>query len=118
MVIWITGRKDSGKTTTAKQLAALIPGAILIDGDQIRQENQNWDYSDEGRQKHIELMAYKAADVEGMQHVAIVACVSPKKEWRMQARAMFKESILIYRPGGTLWEGTTYEEPDAEELRL
>lgn len=118
MVIWITGRKDSGKTTTAKRLAAVIPGAVLIDGDQIRQEMQNWDYSDDGRQQNILSIACRAAKAEERGDVAIIACVSPKKAWRMKARSMFQESILIYRPGGTLWEGTTYEEPDAEEMRL
>lgn len=118
MVIWITGRKGSGKTSIAKSLLRLIPNAILIDGDKIRNNTNNRDFTDKGRRDHILAMAETAANRESRGMVPIVACVSPCKKWRMEARAIFKESILIYRPGGTLWEGTTYEEPDAEEMSL
>lgn len=118
MVIWITGRKNSGKTTTADRLASIIPGPVIIDGDAVRIEENNQDFSDDGRRQNILSIAYRAARAEARGDIPIVACVSPKKEWRMAARRMFRESILIYRPGGTLWAGTTYEEPDAEELSL
>ena len=118
MVIWITGRKGSGKTTTAVRLADIIPNSVVFDGDLVRQKENNTDFSDEGRARNLASIALQAADAERAGQVAIVACVSPRKDWRQAMRTMFNKSILIYRPGGTLWEGTTYEEPDAEEMKL
>ena len=118
MVIWITGRKGSGKTTTAKRIGRQITNGVVIDGEQVRAMANNTDYTDDGRHRNITDIALIAAMLEQSGLVPIVACISPKKEWRMYARRMFRESVLIYRPGGTLWEGTTYEEPDAEEMRL
>jgi len=46
----------------------------------------------------------------------IVELFAPTKDLRMTARRMWSCSQLIYLPGGTLWEGTTYEEPEKEEL--
>ena len=59
-----------------------------------------------------------SALLEAQGYTVIIALVSPKKAWRQEARAIFKESKLIYVPGGTLWKGTTYEEPDEEELQF
>ncbi len=36
-VIWITGLSGSGKTTLARALLKKIPGAILLDGDELRE---------------------------------------------------------------------------------
>ena len=36
-VIWITGLSGSGKTTLARALRPHLPGAILLDGDELRE---------------------------------------------------------------------------------
>ncbi|MFV0421124.1 adenylyl-sulfate kinase [Oleidesulfovibrio sp.] len=35
-VVWITGLSGAGKTTIARALVARMPGAILLDGDELR----------------------------------------------------------------------------------
>ena len=35
MIIWITGRPNTGKTTTAKRLCE-NDGTVLLDGDELR----------------------------------------------------------------------------------
>ena len=118
MVYWITGRAGSGKTTLAKKMMADFhcERTVLLDGDNVRK----WfpaGYSDEERHAHIMRVARFAALLEEQGFVVIIALVSPKKEWRVEARSLFQESCLIYLPGGTLWLGTTYEEPDEEEIQ-
>lgn len=129
MIYWITGRAGSGKTTLAKKMMADMKNAsvpafvlnqyekmVLLDGDDVRK----WfpaGYSDEERHAHIMRVARFAALLEDQGFTVFIALVSPKKEWRMEARSLFQKSRLIYLPGGTLWPGTTYEEPDEEEIQ-
>jgi len=118
MVIWVTGRAGAGKTALATKLIKVLgkDKSVLIDGDEFRIIFPT-DFTDEDRRAHIMRMARVASMFEEKGITAVVACVSPKREWRQEARAMFRDSTLIYMAGGTLWKGTTYEEPDGEELR-
>jgi len=120
MVYWITGKSSSGKTVYSKrlkrQLESLGAKVLLLDGDEVRDQFEDQEYTDEGRLKHIMKVASFASIVEKQGFVVIIALLSPKKEWRMKARKLFEKSMLIYMPGGHLWEGTEYEEPDHEEM--
>lgn len=120
MVYWITGASSAGKTVYAKRIKKHLEkfGAkvLLYDGDEVRDVDGNVDYSDESREKHIMTIAKFAAIAERQGFVVIIALISPLKEWRMKARKLFDKSILIYLPGGTLWDGSTYEIPDTEEI--
>ena len=119
MVYFITGRAHSGKTTTAFQLAWHLSKkgktVLMLDGDQVRNLIPTG-FSNLDRYNHIMRIAAFAAIAEAQGITPIIALMAPKKAWRQQARELFKKSKLIYRPGGTLWENTVYEEPDKEEL--
>lgn len=116
MVLWITGKGRAGKSQTAKKLLSIIPNSVAIDAGVFRRYFKA-DFTDNGRREHIVRMAKVAAILERQGFVPIVTCVSPTKEMRQEARSMFKDSVLIHVPGGVLWEGTTYEEPDLEEIK-
>lgn len=119
MVYWITGRSSSGKTVYAyrlkKQLEQHCKKVLLLDSDEVRDKFKTG-FEDEDREGHILRMAKFAALAEEQGFVVIVAIISPKKEWRMKARKLLKESMLIYMPAGFMWEGTEYEVPDHEEM--
>jgi len=120
MVYWLTGKSSSGKTVYSKRLKRqfeeLGGKVLLLDGDQVRDQFDDQGFSDDARFKHIMKVASFAALAEKQGFIVIIALLSPKKEWRMKARKLFEKSMLIYMPGGHLWEGTTYEEPDHEEM--
>ena len=122
MVVWITGKSSSGKTVYAKRLKRLFESlgenVLLLDSDNVREQFGDQKYEDIDREKHIMRVANYAAIAEKQGFIVIVAIISPKKEWRMKARKMFEKSMLIYMPGGKLWEGTEYEEPDHEEMMV
>jgi len=120
MVYWITGRSSSGKTVYAKRLKRFLESigttTLLLDGDEVRDQFSDNEYTDDRRLEHIMKVAHFASIAEKQGIVVIVALLSPKKEWRMKARKLFEKSMLIYMPAGHLWEGTEYEEPDHEEM--
>lgn len=120
MVYWITGKSSSGKTVYSKrlkrQLEELGGKVLLLDGDVVRDQFNDKEYTDEGRLEHIMKIASFASIAEKQGFIVIIALLSPKKEWRMKARKLFDKSMIIFMPGGQLWEGTEYEEPDHEEM--
>ena len=122
MIYWLTGRSSAGKTVYAKRLKRQLEenGAkvLLFDGDEVRDQFSNQQYDDDARLNHIMTIAKFAAIAEKQGFIVIIAVISPKKEWRMKARKLFDKSMLIYLPGGMLWEGTDYEEPDHEEMMV
>jgi adenylylsulfate kinase-like enzyme len=109
VVYWVTGRKNSGKTTLAYRIAKQTSG-IVLDGDEFR-EYFSTGYSDEDRYENIMRLAKVAAILEKQGHIVIVACVSPYIKMREEAQALFEECVEICMPFGELWEGTEYEEP-------
>jgi adenylylsulfate kinase len=119
MVILVTGRPDSGKThyayALAKEYAQQGDPAAVIDGDEVRAETDNQDFTDEGRQRNLDKIAQAAAKFEGHGIIAIVACVSPKREWRDAMRSKWQASRLVYLPGGNLWPDSQYEVPAHDE---
>jgi adenylylsulfate kinase-like enzyme len=90
---------------------------LWIDGDKFRKATCNQDFSDEGRERNLRNAAIKAAEFE---EEALVICsfIAPRKEWRDMMRGYWKESLVVYIPGGALWPGTGYEIPDFEELTI
>lgn len=110
-VFWITGRKNSGKTTLAYRIKTQIPNSVVLDGDEVR---KYWEtgFSDDERFAHLEHITKIAQLLEEQGHTVIIACVSPKREWRKHFQSMFKECLEICLPFGTLWKGTEYEEPE------
>ena len=113
MLYWITGRKNSGKTTLAYRIARQTNG-IVVDGDEVRALFP-MGYSDKDRYENILRIAKIAKIFENQGRVVIVSCVSPKQKWREQAQNMFEECIEICMPFGELWKGSTFEEPEKEE---
>lgn len=122
MIYWLTGKSGAGKTVYAKRLKRQLEGlgakVLHLDGDDVRDLAFNDDYSDEAREKHIMSVARFAAIAERQGFIVVISLLSPRKEWRMKARKLFEKSMLIYMPGGFLWEGTVYEEPDHEEMMV
>ena len=119
MIYWITGRKNSGKTTLAYHLKEILESygesVVILDGDEVRDEFPIG-YNDSVRWKRTYAIGKLAVIFEKQGVIPIIALLSEKKEWRIRTRKLFKKSKLIYQPGGDSIKGTNYEVPDEEEL--
>lgn len=119
MVYWITGRKNSGKTTLAYYLKDMLESygksVVILDGDEIRSEFPIG-YSSIERRGRTYKIGKLAVIFERQGVIPIIALLSEKKEWRESTRKLFNNSKLIYLPGGSSPKGIFYEVPDKEEL--
>lgn len=122
MIVLITGKAGAGKTTYANRLADELRGNGLtvevLDSEVVRKQDNNNDYSMPGRARHLNRLAVKAAKIEqnDINSVVLVAAIAPTKVLRKMMRYYWLHNRLVYLPGGSLWEGTTYEIPGFDEF--
>ena len=119
MVYFITGRAGAGKTTYAKKLKAELIAdgrrVVILDGDDIRDTMNNNEFDDESVKYHILTTAAYASIIERQYITVIISMIAPKRKWREAAIKMFDKCQEIYIPGGSMWPGTEYEEPEVGE---
>lgn len=122
MLYLITGKADAGKTHYAKELCNELKErnelVVWIDGDVFRAKNKNRDYSDAGRIANLREAALAGQEYDKMGYHVVMSFIAPRKLWRDMIRDYYKASVVVYIPGGTLWEGTAYEMPTVEECSL
>lgn len=121
MVILITGKAGSGKTTYGERLVheLLSDGieAVFLDSDQVRPRPRNMEeFNHPDRRNHLLNLADMARDQEEQGRVVIVAAIAPLRSKREIMRSRWKKSRLVFMPGGTMWPGTVYERPSEEEF--
>lgn len=121
MVYLITGKAKAGKSTYAYRLAQELEEngnrVVVVDGDAFRKLKGNSDYSDIGRIRNLKEAAEYAASMEKDGNIVVCSFVSPRRVWRNMMRSHWRESQLIYIPGGELWPGTEYEIPLFDEFQ-
>ena len=85
------GLPGSGKTTLANELAPMLD-AKRLNADEVRKEANDWDFSNEGRQRQAKRMAEFAINLkkEGNYVVADFICPTP------EARNLFPADYIIW----------------------
>jgi adenylylsulfate kinase len=101
MVIWITGRPASGKTTLAERLVVALEArgrrATLIDSDEIRAViTPHPTYSQEERSIVYRAIAYVARRACEWDVVPVVAATAHDPALRAAARAIVPDMLLVH----------------------
>jgi len=89
--VWLTGLSGSGKSTTARAVAAELESwsqpVKVLDGDELRARiSHDLGFSKRDRDTHVLRVAALAKDVVDHGAVAVCALVSPYREARQRAR--------------------------------
>ena len=98
MKILIFGLPGSGKSTLAEPLAKMV-GGVWINADKIREEYNDWDFTDEGRMRQAMRMKFLSDGVVKAGKIAITDFVCPFQK----ARDQFNPDYTIYM--NTIKEG-------------
>jgi len=80
-IILIMGLPGSGKTTLAEELAPLL-NAKRLNADVIREQYNDWDFSDEGRKRQANRMKKLAKDITEKNMKVVVDFVCPTEKTR------------------------------------
>ncbi len=137
LVVWLTGLPSSGKSTLARRVHERLPGAILLDGDEVRAAiAPDLGYTLPERDAFYAALARLAALLARQGRVVLVAATAHRRAYRDQARALaprFVEVLvdvpaaecarrdakgLYARAGAALpGAGVEYERPERPDVR-
>jgi sulfate adenylyltransferase len=98
--IWFTGLHNSGKSTTASVLTALLQehgrNVTLLDGDVVRTHfSDGLGFSKRDRDEHVRRIGYVASEIVRHGGIAICAAVSPYRTTRNDVRSMLGSDHYI-----------------------
>jgi len=98
MKILVFGLPGSGKSTLAEPLAAMVDG-VWINADKVREEYNDWDFTEEGRMRQAMRMKFLSDGVVKAGKIAVTDFVCPFQK----ARDSFNPDYTIYM--NTIKEG-------------
>lgn len=98
MILWLTGQPGSGKTTISNMLLEYYKlktnNVIHIDGDNLREITNNYDYTIEGRFKNILNAQMIARFLHYNNFIVIVSLVSPYLDLRESFKKELENKLI------------------------
>jgi adenylylsulfate kinase len=114
MKILVFGLPGAGKSTLAEPLAKLV-GGVHLNADRIREENNDWDFSPEGRMRQAMRMKFLSDGVVKAGKVAVADFIAPTFEARQFFNADFSIWMDTIQEGRFEDTNKMFEEPRIDE---
>jgi len=99
MIVALLGKAGAGKTTIAKALGKYVFGSVVIDGDELREETNNFSIDTGGRESNIRLGYSRAKVLSDEGRVVFVAMQAPIKEIRDEYLSDDDLEVLVVNNG-------------------
>lgn len=96
MIVWLTGRPASGKTTLARAIRARRPGCLLLDSDEIRDAIAARGYGTHERDAFYRALGELALVFERQGFVVVVAATAARRTYRDAVRAAAERFLEVY----------------------
>jgi len=101
VTVWMTGLPGSGKTTLAKNIELKLKSrgsrVEVFDGDEVRKNlSSDLGFSKRDRELHAKRVAYVSKLLSRNGVIAIVALISPYREFRDNARKEIPDFVEVY----------------------
>ena len=96
-MVWLTGVPSSGKSTLARQVAQRLPGALLLDSDEVRAALvPEPGYDPKARDAFYTTLANLAALLAKQGHRVLVPATAHKRAYREHARRVAPRFCEVY----------------------
>ncbi len=118
-IIWLTGQSGAGKSTLAAALKERLPGAVVLDGDEMRESiSLGAGFSREDREAH-NLRVARLALVLAKQSPVIVSVIAPFEATRRKVDALIKPLwVYVERKGQKKHASYPYQIPKAPHAKV
>jgi len=112
MIVWLTGNSGSGKTAIGKLVANKL-GAILLDGDRMRETiSLGAGFSKDDREEHNLRVARLARELHSQWFHVVVTVIAPFESTRRKIDKMISPIwVRLFRPSLAVYLDRPYEKP-------
>ena len=117
MKILIMGLPGSGKTTLARMIVPLI-NAKWLNADEVRKQDNNWDFSEDGRRRQSLRMRSLAEGAVGNNRTVVADFVCPTKKTREHFGADYVIWMDTIKEGRFEDTNKMFEEPTEYNTRV
>lgn len=96
MILLLTGKSGSGKTTIAKGIASIYQNVVILDGDELREGlNSDLGFSDEDIMENMRRVSSLAKLLSEQKYFVVVSMIAPLLEGRKMFKGEDSWEILI-----------------------
>ena len=117
MKILIMGLPGSGKTSLAKLLAPMF-NAVWLNADEVRKQDNNWDFSEDGRRRQSLRMRSLAEGAVGNNRIVVADFICPTEKTREQFGADYVIWMDTIKEGRFEDTNKMFEAPTKYDFRV